>query len=199
MSNADLARIINSDEIQTKVRAAREGFAKPSRKRNALTNLGTMLKLNPYVGQVKRAETAAAEADEPGHYAQVEPICWTSEAGGDCSGGGWRRQEAQVDPDNGQGEGQEGQGRQEDGACRQGCQAGDEGQLLGDYARNPRHADGFVPRFLQQDRGRHGQARQEQKVSYCGLSEERARTHKRTYTSFAGGFGGCCLGCYINS
>lgn len=62
MSNADLARIINSDEIQTKVRAAREGFAKPSRKRNALTNLGTMLKLNPYVGQVKRAETAAAEA-----------------------------------------------------------------------------------------------------------------------------------------
>jgi large subunit ribosomal protein L4e len=61
MNNSDLARIINSDEIQTKVRAAREGFAKPAQKRNALKNLGTMLKLNPYVAQVKRAETAAAE------------------------------------------------------------------------------------------------------------------------------------------
>jgi len=61
MNNSDLARIINSDEIQTKVRAAREGFAKPSQKRNPLKNLGTMLKLNPYIAQVKRAETAAAE------------------------------------------------------------------------------------------------------------------------------------------
>merc|ERR1719409_1494546 len=61
MNNSDLARIINSDEIQTKVRAAREGFAKPAQKRNALKNLGTMLKLNPYVAQVKRAESVAAE------------------------------------------------------------------------------------------------------------------------------------------
>jgi len=62
MTNSDLARIINSDEIQTKVRDARAGFAKPSRKRNPLKNLGTMLKLNPYVAQVKRAETSAAAA-----------------------------------------------------------------------------------------------------------------------------------------
>ena len=34
------------------VRDARAGFAKPSRKRNPLKNLGTMLKLNPYVAQV---------------------------------------------------------------------------------------------------------------------------------------------------
>lgn len=60
MNNSDLARIINSDEIQTKVRAAREGFAKPSQKRNPLKNLGTMLKLNPYIAQVKRSEVAAA-------------------------------------------------------------------------------------------------------------------------------------------
>lgn len=112
MANSDLARIINSDEIQTKVallrtppqinaisiltmlvidkaycctrlsrafscatssstyslaqsgattdvvvgnmqvRDARAGFAKPSRKRNPLKNLGTMLKLNPYIAQV---------------------------------------------------------------------------------------------------------------------------------------------------
>merc|ERR1711966_68807 len=60
MANADLARIINSDEIQSKVRAAKEGFAKPSRKRNPLRNLGTMLKLNPYVAEVRRAEIARA-------------------------------------------------------------------------------------------------------------------------------------------
>jgi large subunit ribosomal protein L4e len=60
MANADLARIINSDEIQSKVRAAKEGFAKPSRKRNPLRNLGTMLKLNPYIAEVRRAELARA-------------------------------------------------------------------------------------------------------------------------------------------
>jgi len=64
MSNADVARIINSDEIQSKVRAAKQGFAKPSQKRNPLRNLGAMLKLNPYVGQVKRAEAAAQKAAE---------------------------------------------------------------------------------------------------------------------------------------
>jgi len=61
MANADLAAIINSDVVQSKVRAARAGFAKPSRKRNPLKNLGSMLKLNPYIAQVKRAEAAAAE------------------------------------------------------------------------------------------------------------------------------------------
>ena len=60
MNNSDLARIINSDEIQTKVRAAREGFAKPSQKRNPLKNLGSMLKLNPFISQVRRAEIAQA-------------------------------------------------------------------------------------------------------------------------------------------
>ena len=58
MANADVARIINSDEIQSKVRSAKSGFAKPTRKRNPLVNLGSMLKLNPYVAQMKRAETA---------------------------------------------------------------------------------------------------------------------------------------------
>jgi len=66
MANADLARIINSDEVQSKVRAAKQGFAKPSQKRNPLKNLGAMLKLNPYVGQVKRAERAAQLAAEAG-------------------------------------------------------------------------------------------------------------------------------------
>merc|ERR1719231_322482 len=73
MTNSDLARIINSDEIQTKVRAARAGFAKPSRKRNPLRNLGSMLKLNPYVAQVRRAEIAATgkEAKAPAKLASA--------------------------------------------------------------------------------------------------------------------------------
>merc|ERR1712205_92051 len=110
MSNADLARIINSDEIQTKVRAAREGFAKPSRKRNALTNLGTMFKLNPYVGQVKRAETAAAEA-----------------------GAAKKRK---LTPTTVKAKGKKGKDVKKT-ARAAACQAGDEGQLLGDYARHP--------------------------------------------------------------
>lgn len=64
MFNPDLARIINSDEIQSKVRPAKPGFSKPAQKRNPLVNLGAMLKLNPYVGQVKRAEQAAQKANE---------------------------------------------------------------------------------------------------------------------------------------
>jgi large subunit ribosomal protein L4e len=48
MSNADLQRIINSDEIQS---ALKRKISKPkfiARKRNPLTNLGALIKLNPY-------------------------------------------------------------------------------------------------------------------------------------------------------
>lgn len=54
MTNSDLPRIINSDEVQAKVRAAKVSSAvgaKGNRKRvkkNPLKNLGTMVKLNPY-------------------------------------------------------------------------------------------------------------------------------------------------------
>mmetsp|Transcript_47765 Transcript_47765/g.126694 ORF Transcript_47765/g.126694 Transcript_47765/m.126694 type:complete len:309 (+) Transcript_47765:360-1286(+) len=67
MTNADLSRIINSNEVQShpKLRPAKEGFAKPSQKRNPLRNLGTMLKLNPYIAQVRRAELAAAGKKRP--------------------------------------------------------------------------------------------------------------------------------------
>jgi len=66
MFNPDLARIINSDEVQSKVRVAKPGFSKPSQKRNPLVNLGAMLKLNPYFAQVRRAEEAAAKAVKAG-------------------------------------------------------------------------------------------------------------------------------------
>merc|ERR1711990_268374 len=51
MTNSDLPRIINSDEVQAKVKAAKKSVTDVSTKRikkNPLKNLGTMIKLNPY-------------------------------------------------------------------------------------------------------------------------------------------------------
>lgn len=69
MTNADLTRVINSDEVQSVLRQ-KEGSreSKPDRKRNPLKNLGFMIKLNPYakterrsaVRQQKNAEAARA-------------------------------------------------------------------------------------------------------------------------------------------
>jgi len=54
MTNADLQRIINSDEIQS---ALKRKISKPRfipRKRNPLTNIGALIKLNPYALTKKR-------------------------------------------------------------------------------------------------------------------------------------------------
>merc|ERR1711934_76503 len=51
MTNSDLPRIINSDEVQAKVKPAKTSVTAISTKRikkNPLKNLGTMIKLNPY-------------------------------------------------------------------------------------------------------------------------------------------------------
>merc|ERR1711998_763536 len=51
MTNSDLPRIINSDEVQSKVVPAKTSATAASTKRlkkNPLKNLGTMIKLNPY-------------------------------------------------------------------------------------------------------------------------------------------------------
>lgn len=49
MANGDLARLINSDEIQSAVRPAKSAGPKHAPlKKNPLRNLGAMLKLNPY-------------------------------------------------------------------------------------------------------------------------------------------------------
>merc|ERR1711970_1534997 len=62
MTNSDLPRIINSDEVQAKVRPAKTSDTAASTKRlkkNPLKNLGTMYKLNPYAATVKKAGRAA--------------------------------------------------------------------------------------------------------------------------------------------
>merc|ERR1711959_417139 len=57
MTNSDLPRIINSEEVQAKVRPAKKSDTATSTKRikkNPLKNLGTMVKLNPYITTVKK-------------------------------------------------------------------------------------------------------------------------------------------------
>ena len=62
MANADLARIINSDEVQSVVRPAKRNDAKFVLKKNPLKNLGAMVKLNPYAIVLRRAEMRRQEA-----------------------------------------------------------------------------------------------------------------------------------------
>ncbi|GFR45344.1 hypothetical protein Agub_g6713 [Astrephomene gubernaculifera] len=57
MANGDLARIINSDEIQSIVKPAKSAGPKHAPlKKNPLRNLGAMLKLNPYAKVARRVE-----------------------------------------------------------------------------------------------------------------------------------------------
>ncbi|KAL6534222.1 60S ribosomal protein L4A [Orobanche hederae] len=54
MLNADLARIINSDEVQSVVRPIKREIKRAPMKKNPLKNLNVMLKLNPYAKTAKR-------------------------------------------------------------------------------------------------------------------------------------------------
>jgi len=62
LTNPDLGRIINSDEVQSQVRdkiLARKVFTKH---KNPFENLGAMIKLNPYAKTIRRRELLAKEA-----------------------------------------------------------------------------------------------------------------------------------------
>jgi len=60
MTNSDLTRIINSDEIQSVIRASKPSKRLPRlRKKNPLTNLNVMLKLNPYAKTLRRRDLAS--------------------------------------------------------------------------------------------------------------------------------------------
>jgi len=62
MANADLARLINSDEVQAVVRPAVKARTFSRQKKNPLVNRRAMDKLNPYAREVRRQEAAAAAA-----------------------------------------------------------------------------------------------------------------------------------------
>jgi large subunit ribosomal protein L4e len=70
MANADLARIINSDEIQSVLNPAKTDLKKYARKQNALRNMEALEKLDPYAAEAKRAE-ARAQAARVGKKAEL--------------------------------------------------------------------------------------------------------------------------------
>ncbi|GMH46748.1 hypothetical protein TrRE_jg3728 [Triparma retinervis] len=61
MANADLARIINSDEIQSVVNPAKAAAKKFLRKKNAVKNNKALEKLSPYMAAARASETRAQE------------------------------------------------------------------------------------------------------------------------------------------
>jgi large subunit ribosomal protein L4e len=61
VANADIARIINSDEVQSKLRAPIRQPRNVPNKKNPLRNLNVLLRLNPYAKSVKRHELVLAE------------------------------------------------------------------------------------------------------------------------------------------
>jgi hypothetical protein len=61
MGNPDLARIINSDEIQSVVQPQKVEIKRWALKKNPLKNLGALLKLNPYAKTARRMELLAQE------------------------------------------------------------------------------------------------------------------------------------------
>lgn len=62
MTNADLARIINSDEIQSVLNPAKRANKKYLRKKNPLTSIKALAKLDPYAAAARESERRAEEA-----------------------------------------------------------------------------------------------------------------------------------------
>jgi large subunit ribosomal protein L4e len=61
MANPDVTRLINSDEIQTKVRAPIKSIHRFTQRKNPLTNLGVRVRLNPYALALRRSELLAEQ------------------------------------------------------------------------------------------------------------------------------------------
>jgi len=63
MTNSDITRIINSNEVQShkKLRAPVKSKRSHLRKKNPLKNLGVMVRLNPYALTMRRTELLAQE------------------------------------------------------------------------------------------------------------------------------------------
>jgi large subunit ribosomal protein L4e len=70
--NTDIARIINSEEIQKILRPKISNKRRFVRKKNPLKNLGAMIKLNPYAKSAKRHAILAQQANEAKKLAYLE-------------------------------------------------------------------------------------------------------------------------------
>jgi len=62
LTNSDLSRLINSDEVQSKIRPQIPNERKVQRKKNPLRNLGVLVKLNPYAKTLRRKELLLRKA-----------------------------------------------------------------------------------------------------------------------------------------
>jgi large subunit ribosomal protein L4e len=56
MANADVTRIINSDEVQSKLNRKKQHARRLPRKLNPLRNVGALIRLNPYAQTQRRAQ-----------------------------------------------------------------------------------------------------------------------------------------------
>jgi large subunit ribosomal protein L4e len=72
MANSDLTRLINSDEVQSKVRPAIKSIKRTPQHKNPLTNLGVKVRLNPYALNLRRAELQQQERRKAAKAAAVE-------------------------------------------------------------------------------------------------------------------------------
>jgi large subunit ribosomal protein L4e len=73
MGNSDLTRIINSDEIQSKLRPTNTKVVRARHKKNPLKNLGVLVRLNPYALSLRRAELLRAKrAKKEGEQKEAE-------------------------------------------------------------------------------------------------------------------------------
>jgi len=61
VANSDITRIINSDEVQSKVRVAVKKITRSRLKKNPLKNLGAMVRLNPHALKLRRTELLTKE------------------------------------------------------------------------------------------------------------------------------------------
>eukprot|EP00948_MAST-09A_sp_MAST-9A-sp1_P003350 g3350.t1 len=70
MTNGDLARLINSEEIQSVLNDKKQATRRSKLKKNPLKNLGAMMKLNPYAYRAKQIATKE-KADKASRKAAI--------------------------------------------------------------------------------------------------------------------------------
>eukprot|EP01102_Stenamoeba_stenopodia_P016313 TRINITY_DN568_c0_g1_i1.p1 TRINITY_DN568_c0_g1~~TRINITY_DN568_c0_g1_i1.p1 ORF type:complete len:394 (-),score=95.02 TRINITY_DN568_c0_g1_i1:91-1272(-) len=74
VTNSDLTRIINSDEIQSKLRPVKRQKKRITRKKNPLKNLGALIKLNPYAKSAKRIQLRAEARAKAAKEARAKTV-----------------------------------------------------------------------------------------------------------------------------
>ncbi|KAJ8899835.1 hypothetical protein K2173_019538 [Erythroxylum novogranatense] len=93
MVNADLSRIINSDEIQSVVRPIKKEVKRAPLKKNPLKNLNVMLKLNPYAKTARRmallAEAERVKAKKEKLDKKRKPVTKEEAAAVKAAGKAW--------------------------------------------------------------------------------------------------------------